>query len=130
VNLVLNATEAIGERGGTVTLRTGRRKLGVATLARAVVGSEHPPGEYVFVDVPDNGPGVEPDVLACMFDPFFTTKDAGHGLGLAVVVGVARAHHAALTVTSTPGEGTRFALYFAPYQTTDEERGAGDAGQV
>ncbi|HEX5830136.1 MAG TPA: PAS domain-containing protein [Gemmatimonadaceae bacterium] len=122
VNLVLNAAEAIGARGGTVTLRTGRRRLDASTLAGAIVGADLPPGEYVVVEVADNGPGIEPHLLARVFDPFFTTKDLGHGLGLAVVVGVARAHRAALTVTSTPRVGTRFTLYFAPYRGVDHQR--------
>jgi CheY-like chemotaxis protein len=65
-----------------------------------------PAGRYVRMAVSDTGPGIPPDVQARMFDPFFTTKFAGRGLGLAAVLGIVRAHHGAIRVTTAPGKGT------------------------
>ena len=67
-----------------------------------------PAGETICVEVRDNGCGMERDKITRVFDPFFTTKKRGKGLGLAVVLGIVKAHKGAILVDSTPGEGTRF----------------------
>jgi two-component system cell cycle sensor histidine kinase/response regulator CckA len=110
MNLVINAAEAIGDRGGHIAIATGVADINAATLARAVGGAGRKPGAYVFVEVRDTGPGMTPDVLAKIFDPFFTTKFTGRGLGLAAVLGIVRGHEGALHVESTPGQGTTFRL--------------------
>jgi signal transduction histidine kinase len=69
-------------------------------------------GKYVFIDVVDNGSGMNEHTLARMFDPFFSTKDTGRGLGMAAVRGIVRSHRAALRVTSAAGQGTRFRVWF------------------
>jgi signal transduction histidine kinase/CheY-like chemotaxis protein len=103
VNLVINAVEAIGETGGKVTLATGLIEVPIAVP----VGYQLPPpaGRYVRLVVSDTGPGIPLDVQARMFDPFFTTKFAGRGLGLAAVLGIMRAHHGAIRVSSEAGKG-------------------------
>jgi PAS domain S-box-containing protein len=115
MNLVINAAEAIGERGGTVTVRTGTRDVaaGDHALWRA---SGHPlaPGRYVALEIADDGPGMDPATVDRIFEPFFTTKFTGRGLGLAAVLGVVRGHHGALSVESAPGRGTLFRILFAP----------------
>ena len=70
------------------------------------------PGDYVFIDVVDNGVGMSEQTLARMFDPFYSTKDTGRGLGMAAVRGIVRSHRAALRVTSAEGQGTRFRVWF------------------
>ena len=70
------------------------------------------PGDYVFIDVVDNGVGMSEQTLARMFDPFYSTKDTGRGLGMAAVRGIVRSHRAALRVTSKEGQGTRFRVWF------------------
>jgi len=114
INLVINAAEAIGERGGDILVATGICSADAAALARAVASPDQPPGNYVFLEVRDNGPGMTPAVLAKIFDPFFTTKFTGRGLGLAAVLGIVRGHRGALQVESTPGIGTMFRLLLPP----------------
>ena len=112
LNLVVNASDAMGDQGGVVRLRTGVRGVDVEELAEAVGGSDLPPGQYVTLTVGDDGIGMEPDVCARIFDPFFTTKAQGRGLGLAAVLGIARAHHGAIRIHSRPMTGTVFEVMF------------------
>ena len=101
MNLVTNASEAIGERDGVITIRT----------AAAKAGPESPSGgasEFVRLDVSDTGCGMTLDAQARIFDPFFTTKPAGHGLGLSVVQGIVRGLGGTIQLESDPGRGTTF----------------------
>ena len=108
MNLVVNASEALRGARGTVTVTTSR----VEVVGRAPAGvtrvPEVVPGTYAAIEVADTGCGMEPALRERIFDPFFTTKASGRGLGLAVVMGVARAHHGAVEVESAPGRGSRF----------------------
>jgi PAS domain S-box-containing protein len=115
MNLVINAAEAIGERGGTVTVATGVRQVTAAdhALWRAS-GQPLVPGCYVSLEVRDDGPGMDVETVDRIFEPFFTTKFTGRGLGLAAVLGVVRGHRGALSVESRPGHGTVFRILFAP----------------
>lgn len=108
MNLVINASESLGERDGTVRVATGTEHLDAAALSTANAAPDAHEGNFVFLEVSDTGSGMEPDVLKRIFDPFFTTKFTGRGLGLAAVLGIVRGHHGALTVTSTLGSGTCF----------------------
>jgi two-component system, cell cycle sensor histidine kinase and response regulator CckA len=109
MNLITNASEAIGDREGTVTLRTGALWCDAAYFADAIGDSERRvPGQYAFLEVSDTGVGMGPETLARIFDPFFSTKFAGRGLGLAAVLGIVRGHKGALKVSSHPGRGTTF----------------------
>jgi PAS domain S-box-containing protein len=110
MNLVLNASEAIGDRPGEVTLTTAFTRVPRTLLAGCVAGADLPEGEYVILQVSDTGCGMTPETLARIFDPFFTTKFAGRGLGLSAILGIVRNHGGALCVTSTPGRGTHFRL--------------------
>lgn len=110
-NLVRNAVEAVSG-DGEVTVRTAR-----AVLTSPLPGYETiPPGQYVVLAVSDNGPGIGGQDLGRVFEPFFTTKRAGEstgsGLGLAIVHGVVKEHEGFIDLTSVPGRGTTFALYF------------------
>jgi CheY-like chemotaxis protein len=72
-----------------------------------------PPGDYVVLDVEDNGIGMSPEVLAQSVDPFFTTKDVGSGtgLGLPMVFGIVQGHQGHLSIDSRPGVGTCVSIY-------------------
>ena len=113
LNLCTNAVHAIqgqgGERGSihveAATVQPDQRlseRLGLAPI------------DYVALTVRDSGPGMDAATLERIFEPFFTTKPVGQGtgLGLAVVHGVMRTHEGGVDVQSTPGQGSRFTLYF------------------
>jgi PAS domain S-box-containing protein len=116
MNLVLNAAEACGSRPSHVRVATGVFEIDAARLPAwsksLAVAGDLEPGRMVFIEVRDDGSGIEPAALARIFDPFFTTKFTGRGLGLATVSGVVRAHHGGLEVQSTPGQGSCFRAYF------------------
>jgi two-component system cell cycle sensor histidine kinase/response regulator CckA len=112
MNLITNASEAIGSASGTIGVRTGVMDADRGFLADSHLGSGLPAGQYVFVEVQDDGHGMHPATQARIFDPFFTTKFTGRGLGLAAVLGIVRAHHGAIRVTSAPGRGTTIRVLF------------------
>jgi CheY-like chemotaxis protein len=109
MNLAVNARDAM-PRGGTLTIVTDRVALD-ATRA-TVLGVTA--GQYAHLVVSDTGTGMDEHVLAHLFDPFFTTKadGAGTGLGLSTVYGIVRQAGGAIEVTSAPGQGARFDVYF------------------
>ena len=105
-NLVINSAEAIGnDRDGIITVRTGVERIGNASP-----GLTGDPGAcvYVYIEVTDNGAGMDSETMAKIFDPFFSTKFLGRGLGLAAVEGIVRPHGGRISVNSTPGKGSTF----------------------
>lgn len=111
LNLIVNAAEAVDDHG-VITVETGAETLDRQALKQMTFGDQIAPGEYVFIDVVDNGSGMSEHTMARMFDPFYSTKDTGRGLGMAAVRGIVRSHRAALRVTSKEGQGTRFRVWF------------------
>jgi CheY-like chemotaxis protein len=89
-----------------ITIATGILEADEDYLGGTVAGAEIPTGEYVYVEVSDNGCGMEHATLARMFEPFFSTKFAGRGLGLAAVDGIVRGHNGTIKVVSDPQQGT------------------------
>ncbi|MDB6168326.1 MAG: sensor hybrid histidine kinase [Verrucomicrobia bacterium] len=114
MNLVINAADAMTEHTGDIYVATGARSFPAEFVHSANEGAELPGGQYVFLEVRDNGCGMTPETMARIFDPFFTTKFAGRGLGLAAVRGIVRGHHGALHVVSKPGKGSTFTLLLPP----------------
>jgi CheY-like chemotaxis protein len=109
MNLIINAADAIGEKPGVITVTTGLMECDSECLMDTVIGKEDlQTGTHVYLEVSDNGCGMDEKTLARIFDPFFTTKFTGRGLGLAAVLGIVRGHKGALKVSSKPGEGTIF----------------------
>ncbi len=133
VNLCLNARDAIlarGEEGGVIAIATRRVTLSRAEASRFVNAQA---GHYVCLRVADNGIGMTNEVRDRIFEPFFTTKEnsGGTGLGLALVYGIVRHHDGFLEVTSAPGQGATFELYFpALEQAAAEEAGEQPDGFV
>lgn len=118
MNLITNASEAIGQGCGTVSLSTGSMECDQAYLDEgfeilsAGTGSALPPGTYVYCEVKDTGCGMDAETLNKVFDPFFTTKFTGRGLGMAAVLGIMRGHKGTIKVESLVGEGTSFRVLF------------------
>jgi PAS domain S-box-containing protein len=106
MNLITNASDAIGERSGIITVATSVVRADRAYLADTYVDDNLEPGDYVSLEVSDTGAGMSAETRAKIFDPFFTTKFAGRGLGLAATLGILRAHKGATKVYSEPGRGT------------------------
>ncbi len=112
MNLITNASEAIGKPGGLISISTGTIMADRQYLEKSHAEEELLEGNYVYVSVSDNGIGMSPTDVEKIFDPFFTTKFAGRGLGLAAVLGIVRGHKGAIKVSSTPGKGTTFRVLF------------------
>jgi signal transduction histidine kinase len=112
MNLIINAADAVAEKSGEIAVTVGIESLTGRQLADIECSDDAIPGEYAFVDVKDNGPGMDQATLSRIFQPFFTTKPTGHGLGLAAVQGIVHGHRGALRVNSSPGAGTAFRVWF------------------
>ncbi|HFQ92941.1 MAG TPA: tetratricopeptide repeat protein, partial [Anaerolineae bacterium] len=113
MNLIINGAEAIGERPGTVWIRTSEQEITADNPPIPhFAGNPLKPGRYVRLEVENDGEGMDTATLEKIFDPFFTTKDLGHGLGLAAVLGIVRGHEVCIEVNSQAGEGTMFTLFF------------------
>lgn len=112
MNLITNASEALGDGPGLITLRTGTLYATAEFLQSACVEGELEEGEYVCLEVSDTGCGMSPETIQRIFEPFFTTKFTGRGLGLAAVRGIVKAHGGGIIITSAPGAGTSFTVLF------------------
>ena len=112
MNLVCNASEALDGKGGNVELRTGLRRIANEDLVDHHLGAERAAGQYVYLEVCDDGAGMDATTAARLFEPFFTTKFTGRGLGMTTVRGIAQAHHGLLRVDSKPGKGTTISVLF------------------
>jgi two-component system, cell cycle sensor histidine kinase and response regulator CckA len=109
MNLVINASEAILQQDGAITITTAHIQAG--GRAGMETPTELAQGDYVLLEVSDTGGGIAEDVTKKIFDPFFTTKFAGRGMGLAVVHRIVHGHRGAIRVESTLGQGTRFRVF-------------------
>ncbi|HPO17194.1 MAG TPA: PAS domain S-box protein [Candidatus Hydrogenedentes bacterium] len=113
MNLITNASEALGDATGTITISTGSTHCDLAYLRAARIRDNSlQEGRYVYLEVEDTGCGMDKNTLECMFDPFFSTKFTGRGLGLSAVVGIVRGHKGTIEVHSEQNQGTRFRVLF------------------
>ena len=111
MNLVTNAAESIGDaKAGGITITTAAIQAGNKELESRFIEEVREPGNYVFIEVSDDGSGMDAATKAKLFDPFFTTKFTGRGLGMSAVLGIVRSHGGTLQVNSKPGQGTRFTV--------------------
>lgn len=115
LNLVTNASDAIGDSNGCITIRTGGSNVDQRQLSQYLFGERGTQTSFAFLNVSDNGCGIEESVRARIFDPFFTTKANGRGLGLATVMGILRGHHAGIQVHSETGKGSSFHILFPKF---------------
>jgi signal transduction histidine kinase/ActR/RegA family two-component response regulator len=125
LNLVTNASEALGEEGGTVRVRTHLLEADARLLSDAFGTAEPAAGEYVALEVSDTGGGLAPELHARVFDPFFTTKPSGSGLGLAAVLGIVSTHRGVIRVADEPRGGTRFQVLIPPSVRREEPMAEG-----
>ena len=110
MNLVINASEAIGEKSGVIAVTTGCMDCNKDYLKNVWLDENLIEGLYVYLEIADTGCGMNKNTLAKLFDPFFTTKFTGRGLGMAAVLGIVKGHKGAIKVYSEPGKGTSFKI--------------------
>lgn len=108
--LLRNAKDALPAGRGRLRLATGRIAIDARAREALRFTAELEDGEHLFIEVADDGRGLDEATLARVFEPFFTTRSDGQGLGLAVADGVARGHRGALMARSSPGRGSSFRI--------------------
>jgi len=108
MNLVINASEALGDENGVIAVTTGQLACDQDYLKNDWLTDTPQGGQYVYLEISDDGCGMDQDTLTRLFDPFFTTKFTGRGLGMAAVLGIVRGHQGSIKVDSQPGQGTTF----------------------
>ncbi|HEY5528450.1 MAG TPA: PAS domain S-box protein, partial [Thermoleophilia bacterium] len=121
MNLVINASEAIGENSGVITISIGAMECSADYLRTAYLEANLAAGSYLTMEVSDTGSGMDKETQERLFEPFFTTKFTGRGLGLSAVQGIVRGHKGDLKMYSEPGKGTTFKLLF-PAAVVEVER--------
>ena len=121
MNLVTNASEAVGDKPGVLTVTTSVRHCDASYLAETRTSSKSPAGRYVVLEVSDTGCGMDDTVRAKLFDPFFTTKFVGRGLGMSAVLGIVQGHRGAIMVSSKPKKGASISVLFPAIATASEE---------
>ena len=116
MNLVTNAFHAMEETGGTMTIRLENVMGDTHGLSR--------PGHYVCLSVGDTGTGMAPETRDKIFDPYFTTKPKGKGtgLGLSMVHGIVKKYRGEIQLTSSPGQGSRFRIFFPAIDKETESK--------
>jgi PAS domain S-box-containing protein len=112
MNLITNASEALGGRAGSITLATGVQECDARYLRRSSLEEKPAPGRFVWLEVADTGCGMSEETVLRLFDPFFTTKFSGRGLGMSAVLGIVRGHRGAIVVDSVAGAGTTIRVLF------------------
>jgi len=112
MNLVINASEAIENKSGIITIHTGVVAIDEAYIQTIYMDENLSAGRYVVVEISDTGCGMDKDTQKRMFDPFFTTKFTGRGLGMSAILGIVRGHKGAIKVYSELGKGTTFKVLF------------------
>lgn len=112
MNLIINASEALGENSGSIAVSTQVMECDQEYLKNAWARQDLKAGTFVILEVTDSGCGMDPETLSKIFDPFFSTKFTGRGLGLAAVLGIVRSHGGTLKVFSEKNKGTTFRVHF------------------
>ncbi len=110
MNLITNASDAIGSASGSISLRTSEVDADRSFLADTYLGESLPEGPYVCLEVSDTGCGMDDETLKRLFEPFYSTKFSGRGLGLAAVLGIVRGHRGGLRVRSELDVGSTFEI--------------------
>ncbi len=131
MNLVINASDAIGDKSGVIAITTGCMDCDRSYLKDVWLDENLVDGLYVYLEIADSGCGMDKETLSKLFDPFFTTKFTGRGLGMAAVLGIVRGHRGAIKVYSEPGRGTTFKILLpASGRPSGQFNGDSHAGQL
>jgi two-component system, cell cycle sensor histidine kinase and response regulator CckA len=112
MNLIINAADAIGDNNGTIRVALAIIEDHVVQSERDYFGNVIPCGRYASLEVSDSGCGMDDEIQRRIFEPFFTTKFTGRGLGMSAILGIIKAHNGVLQLSSRPGIGTNFRIYF------------------
>jgi len=112
MNLITNASEAVGDHSGVIAISIHEVNLRVGELKNIFPPGHVLEGPYVQLEVSDTGDGMSEETLQKIFDPLFTTKVTGRGLGLASLLNAVQRHNGAVEVKSEVGQGTVFRIYF------------------
>jgi PAS domain S-box-containing protein len=128
MNLVINASDAIGDKSGVIAITTGCMECDRDYLASVWLDEQMPEGLYVWLEVADTGCGMDKATVGRIFDPFFTTKFTGRGLGMAAVLGIVRGHQGAIKVYSEVGKGSTFKVLLPASTHPAELFNTGDEG--
>lgn len=120
MNLVTNASEALGETTGKIIIQISVVELTQEHIKESYFYEPVSSGKYVCLEVSDTGCGMDKETLTKIFDPFFSTKFTGRGLGLASVLGIVRQHKGTINVYSEPNKGTCFKVYFPISETRNK----------
>ncbi len=118
MNLIINASEAIGNEQGEVKVSLTTTTVIAGQTEKDYHGTAIPQGVYVCLEVTDTGCGMDEETKWRIFEPFYTTKFTGRGLGMSAVLGIINSHKGALQLFSQLGQGTTFKVYL-PAQTSN-----------
>ena len=118
INILNNASEAIADNDGQITVKTGVIDCDETCLNRSQLDKKPKPGPFVFLEVSDTGCGMDAETLRRVLDPFFTTKFIGRGLGMAEVMGIVKGHDGAIIVDSEVGKGSTIRVLFPVFEKT------------
>ena len=122
-NIILNASQSMPS-GGVITISIGERFLHNSNALSLT------PGNYVAVEINDEGQGIETRNLKKIFDPYFTTKNDGNGLGLTICHSIVKRHGGGIDVKSVIGKGSVFTIYFPAYSGENSEKDVSVKGQI
>ena len=112
LNLVINASEAIGDRSGIISITTGVMYCEPSYFQETYLNVDLKEGLYSYIEISDNGKGIPKEDVSKIFDPFYSTKFSGHGLGLAAVLGIVHRHNGAIKVYTEENKGSTFKVLF------------------
>ncbi len=136
MNLITNASEAIGDRSGIIALSTGAMDCdrayldGLNEVLRSSLDEPLPEGIYTYFEVADTGCGMNAETIEKIFDPFFTTKFTGRGLGMSAVLGIVQGHKGALKIYSEVSKGTTFKILFPANELSDNSVALRRKGEI
>lgn len=127
--IITNATEAVGRERGIINVTTGTTSHRHLAADENIQSNQLPEGDYVYIQIADNGCGMDESTQLQIFNPLFTTKSSAKGLGLSAALGIARSHKGTISVHTIPNHGTTIEI-FLPVANSKTSRQSEDIVQV